>query len=99
MLEGQFGALRFQDFKHISWDGAQVPVDSGEFLWAGYEAKYIRVRDFYRVEEKPTFTDTVRVNLTLGRDARVLYLRWPRGMPGDVESAEAFLAVLKLRQG
>ena len=91
----QFGSLRFKDFKRLDEAGERVPVDNGKLDWGGYEATFIRVRDFHRVHEEPTFTDTVRVNLTLGSRCCVLYLRWPRMLPGNSAGAEAFLAALQ----
>ncbi len=95
VLDKQFGRLRFKDFKHLDEAGERVPVDNGKLDWGGYEAPFIRVRDFHRVHKEPTFTDTVRVNLTLGQRCCVLYLRWPRTLPGSREGAEAVLAVLQ----
>jgi len=92
VLEKQFSAVRFRDLKHLPKHGGDVPMDSGHLSWGRYDAGYVRHRHFRLVDEEPTFHDSLRINLTLGRQACVLYMRWPQGTPGHVAAAEELLA-------
>ena len=97
VLSGQFASVHFRDLKSIGGDGGELPADSGYVDWAGYEAAYVRTRHFYKAGGEPTFHDSMRVNLTLGKEATVLHLRWPRRSPGSLEDAQQILAVVHPR--
>lgn len=98
LLDSQFGQTRFKDIAHLGGEGEAVPVDSGRLDWHGYEATWIQLRHYQLTDDRvPTSHDTVRVNLTTGEEARVLYLRWPRTHPGGLEPARAWLKALTPR--
>ena len=98
VLERQFAEVRFRDLKHVEGEETEAPVDSGHLDWGPYEAPYVRVRNFRREHGRAVFHDTLRVNLSIGKVPCVLYLRWPRGLPGSVEWAEKVLAVYRPRE-
>lgn len=83
ILERQFGRLEFKDLSQVDWDGGTVVVDSGPLDWGDYTTHFVRERVLARDDGRPVFHDTARVNLTLGTRCCVLYMRWPRGMPGS----------------
>ena len=95
VLEEQFAEVRFKDIERVRADGEAVAIDSGTLDWGPFEADWVQHRHFEKAGGVPTFHDTLRVNLSLGRNARVLYLRWPRGAPGGVAAAEELLAGLR----
>ena len=98
LLTAQFGRIRFKDIDHLASEGEALPIDSGHLDWNGYEATWIQLRHYELTEDRtPTCHDTFRVNLTTTGEARVLYLRWPRGYTGDVSAAEEWLSVLTPR--
>lgn len=96
LLDSQFGRARFKDIAHLRGEGEAVPIDSGRLDWGGFEATWVQLRHYQLTDDRvPTSHDTVRVNLTTGPEARVLYLRWPRTYPGGIEPVEAWLAALE----
>lgn len=92
VLRRQFAETRFRDVEHLFGEQEDMAVEMGEIEWGPYWASYVRTRHFRKVEGRPTFHETVRVNLSRGRSACVLYVRWGRGLPGSVEGAKAVLA-------
>lgn len=69
--------------------------DGGSITWAGYAAPFVRLREFELVDGVPRFVESVRVNLTLGLNCCVLYLRWPHGEAGSREKTLEVLAALE----
>ncbi len=69
--------------------------DAGTLTWAGYAAPFVRLRTFTLEDGVPGFSETVRVNLSVGEHCCVLYLRWPAGEVGRREAVEEFLAALE----
>jgi hypothetical protein len=108
LLDSQFGRVKFKDFEDIPADGEVLPIDSGHLDWGDYEADWVHLRHYEKTDGKksgrkkankvPTSHDTLRVNLTTGPEARVLYLRWARAVPGDVAAAETWLAAFQPRE-
>jgi hypothetical protein len=94
VLQGQFHGLQFEDITRLPMAGKAVPVDAGHLPWGPFEAPYIQLRHYGRDASGPGFWDTLRVNLTVGSKARILYLRWPRGQAGSKDSAVELLAAL-----
>lgn len=92
MLTRLFSEVRFRDAGEVGSGGGELPVSIGHLNWHGYEASYVHARHFEKVAGEPAFHDTVRVNLTTGEAALVLFARWPRGRAGSPEWAEEFLA-------
>ena len=64
-------------------------MDSGGFNWAGYSASFVRVRHLRQVDNKPTFHESVRVNLTVGQQAWVAILTWDERLPANQAWAES----------
>ena len=97
-LQQQFSKLRYKDIGRVSSRGEVLPMESGKLDWQGFLATWVRLRHYeFDSEGIPTFHDTLRVNLTTGDEARVLYLRWERGLPGGVSAAQAWLDALEPR--
>ena len=94
VFRSQFERLSFRDLREIDWDGGRTVVDSGKLPWDAYEAHFVRERIFRREDEKPRFHDVLRVNLTVGELACILFLTWPDGLPGSKAAAEEVLASL-----
>ena len=69
--------------------------DAGTLSWAGYAAPFVRLRTFTLEDGVPGFSETVRVNLTVGEHCCVLYVRWPAGEVGHREGVLAVLAALE----
>jgi len=67
-------------------------IGSGRLAWGEFEAPFVHERKF---EPGGTFVDTLRCNLSGEREALVLFLRWPRGLPASQERAVELLATLK----
>lgn len=91
-LEGLFSGARYKAVEEVGNSGGEMPVAMGYLQWHGYEANYVHARQFEKVSGEPAFHDTVRVNLTVGARALVLFARWPRGQIGDVDAVESILA-------
>lgn len=96
-LRELFFGLQFRDLEKVGEKGGQVPMEGGRFDWGAYEAPYLRVRHLYSEDGKPTFHETVRVNLTVGREAWVAILEWDPREPADVEWSKRAVAGLKVR--
>lgn len=94
VVQSQFHGLQFEDITRLPMAGKTVPVDAGHLSWGPFEAPYIQLRHYGRDATGPGFWDTLRVNLTVGSKARILYLRWPRGQAGSKDSAVEVLAAL-----
>lgn len=94
ILDGQFSEVRFKDLKRLSSEGEALPVNSGHIEWDGYRANWVHLRHYQLVDEVPTSHDTIRVNLTTGREARVLYVRWPRTFEAHLAPVELWLSRL-----
>lgn len=75
-------------------EGGQRVIGSGRLDWGAFEAPFVHVRTF---EKGGTFVDTLRCNLSGEREALVLFLRWPRGLPASKERAVEVLASLRRR--
>ena len=72
--------------------GGRRVLASGRLPWGAFEAPFVHERKF---EPGGTFVDTLRVNLSHEEEALVLFLRWPRGLPGSQARAEQLLAALE----
>jgi len=109
VLAAQFARVHFRDLRRLSREGDAVTVDSGQVDWGVYDADYVRTRHFKLEddwstedgqpggEERRVFHDQMRVNLSLGSECCVLYLRWPRGLPGSKQRLEEALAAFRPR--
>lgn len=97
VLARQFGSLSFGDIGQLGEQGGEVLVESGEVEWHGYGVPFRRTREFRRIDGEPGFEDRVRVNLTRGREACVLFLRWRRGAAGSGDAVREALAGLAPR--
>lgn len=88
-LRKWFIELRYKDLELVSEKGESIPMDSGGFNWSGYWASFVRVRHLRQVDKKPTFHESMRVNLTVGREAWVAILTWDERLPGNQAWAES----------
>ncbi len=82
-FRGDFGALQFGGGKRI--------LRRGVVAWGELDCPWAHEREF---ESGGTFRDVVRVNLSRGRDPRVLIARFGRGKAASIEPVEALLAAL-----
>lgn len=73
-------------------EGGRRVIGSGRLEWGEFEAPYVHERKF---ERGGTFVDTLRCNLSGEREALVLFLRWPRGLPASRERAVELLSALE----
>ncbi|HIF41112.1 MAG TPA: hypothetical protein EYQ74_08435 [Planctomycetes bacterium] len=94
VVQAQFNGIHFEDVTQLPLAGKTVPVDAGHLDWGQFDAPYIHLRHYGRDATGPGFWDTLRVNLTSGSQARILYLRWPRGQAGHKDHALELLAAL-----
>ena len=96
VLDRQFARVSFQDLSQISEQGGETALDNGYVVWGGYRLPFVRTRHFRKEDGKPVFHDSIRVNMTRGQTAIVLYARWKPGAMGQIEPVEAILDRLKL---
>jgi len=94
-LAKEFGALQFQDLSQIPETGGSTPMDTGYIAWNGYKLPFVRIRYFRKQGSETSFHDVVRINMTRGTDAIVLYARWHPGQLGNIETLEPILAALE----
>ena len=90
-LKSLFQGLSYKDLEEVGEDGGDLPMDSGRIDWGSYEAPFVRVRHLYQEDEKPTFHESIRVNLTLGREAWVALFAWDPRLPGNLAWVEQTL--------
>jgi hypothetical protein len=81
-FRGDFGALH---------PGAKRVLGHGVAPWGELDCPWVHEREF---ELGGTFRDVIRVNLSRGRDPRVLIARFGRGEPASIPPVEALLAAL-----
>jgi hypothetical protein len=88
-LRKWFIELKYKDLERVSEKGESIPIDSGGFNWSGYWASFVRVRHLRQVDKKPTFHESIRVNLTVGQQAWVAVLTWDERLPANESWAES----------
>lgn len=91
-IKSLFQSLSYKDLEQVGREGDDIPMDSGRFRWAGYEAPFVRVRHLYMEDDKPTFHETIRVNLTLGKQAWVALFAWDPRLEAHLAWVEETLA-------
>lgn len=96
VLSEQFARIQFQDLSQISERGGVSAIDTGHLLWNGYRLPWVRTRHFRKEDGKAVFHDSIRVNLTRGRQAIVLYARWRPGQKGDSEVLQEVVRAVRL---
>ena len=95
-LRRMFQGLEYRDLEDVGDDGGDVPVDAGRFDWSIYEAPFIRVRHLREEDdERATFHETIRINLTLGRDPWMAILVWDERLQGELDWAKEAVAFLR----
>ena len=94
ILRSQFGMVEFKDVSELDPNRADAPVDSGRLNWYGYEPPFVQIRHFFKDAEELRFQDSMRINITLGDVACILYLRWAPGCKGSEEQAQELLSAL-----
>jgi hypothetical protein len=83
------------DWTSVSRSGGRRILERGQLRWGTLEAPYVLERAF---EPGGTFRDTLRVNLTRERTARMLLARWTRGFPASREPVQRVLDALGPKQ-
>lgn len=83
------------DWSSVSRSGGRRILERGQLRWGVLEAPYVIERAF---ESGGTFRDTLRVNLTRERTARMLIARWTRGFPASREPLQRLLDALGPKQ-
>ena len=91
LMERYFRNFPRRGVDGLEGDGGNVVIESGDTPWGIYETTFVRQRRFKKFDGEPNFVDSIRVNLTRRGAPCVLILIWPRGLPGSVEHAEAWL--------
>lgn len=94
LMERYFRNFPQRGVSELESRGGNVVIESGDTSWGLYETTFVRQRRFEKFDGRPDFVDSIRVNLTRRGAPCVLILIWPRGLPGSVEAAEAWLTAL-----
>jgi hypothetical protein len=82
------------DWLSVPRSGGRRVLARGRVDWAALAAPYVMEREF---EAGGTYCDTLRVNLTVERQPRILIARWSRGVPGSTEVVRPLLSSLSPR--
>lgn len=90
-----FTGLEYQELDKVDSKGEAALLDAGRKAWGPYEVPWVLVRHFRKDGERPTFHDTVRVDLTSGREAWLLHLAFPERVRGSAAALDPFLAALQ----
>jgi hypothetical protein len=94
-IRRNFRNLSYKDFESVDEGGETVPIDAGELAWAAYDVRYVHLRVFTKDDDRATFYDLLRVNLTLDRTCWIVHLRWADRVPGQVDDARTVLEAIR----
>ncbi len=83
------------DWTSVPRSGGRRVLERGRLDWGTLAAPFVLEREF---ESGGTYCDTLRVNLTVEREPRILIARWSRGAPGSREPVQALLRALAPRK-
>lgn len=83
------------DWTSVPRSGGRRVLERGRLDWGTLAAPFVLEREF---ESGGTYCDTLRVNLTIERDPRIVIARWTRGAPGSREPVQALLRGLAPRK-
>ena len=95
VINEQFRSIEWKDLRDIEADGGRTAVDGGKLEWAEYAADFVQERTFVR---GGTFRDSLRVNLSLGRECWIAYAVWPELDAGSKEVVRELLTALRPTQ-
>lgn len=90
-----FTGLKYQELDKVDSKGEAALLDAGRKPWGPYEVPWVLVRHYRKDGDRPTFHDTVRVDLTSGREAWLLHLAFPERVRGSAAALDPFLAALQ----
>ncbi len=93
-LDQLFVIKEKRDPKTIGPGGGRAVLDQGDLPWGTWSSRYVLEREF---EAGGTFRDVIRVNLARPKDAKVLFVRFPRGSTGSTARVSELLGVLTPR--
>lgn len=95
VIDEQFRRIEWKDLRHIEAKGARTAVDGGKIEWGEFAADFVQERTFVR---GGTFRDSLRVNLSLGRECWIAYAVWPELNAGSKEVVGEVLGALRPTQ-
>jgi len=90
-----FSGLKYKELDDVDSKGEAALIDAGRTAWGPYEVPWVHLRHYRLDGERPTFHDTVRVDLTSGAEAWLLRLAFPERVRGDRSALEPFLTSLQ----
>ncbi len=96
VLLGAFSGLEWKELSELGAKGGSAVVGGGKLEWAGYDADWVRERRFLAPApedgtSRGTFRDTLRVNLSLGRECWIGYAIWREGEEGGEQRVSELL--------
>jgi len=86
-----FRGLGYKTIEQVEFKGEAIPMNAGRLAWGLYEVPWVHIRHFERVDDKPTFHDTIRVDLSSGPQAMILYLTFPPRARGAEIALDPFI--------
>lgn len=86
-----FQSMPFRDVSKLEDEGGMVVVETGKLDWRGFDAIWTHQRHYAR---PGTFTDAIRVDVSLPNAPALLTLRWPRGKRASKPVLDVVLAAL-----
>ena len=86
-----FRDLGYKTIEQVEFKGETVPMNAGRVPWGLFEVPWVHMRHFERVDDKPTFHDTIRVDLSSGPQAMILYLTFPPRARGVEKALDPFI--------
>ena len=95
VINEQFRGIEWKELRDIEAEGGRTAVDGGKLEWGEYAADFVQERNFVR---GGTFRDSLRVNLSLGRECWIAYAVWPELDAGSKEVVRELLAALRPTQ-
>ncbi len=95
VIQRNFRSLEYKDLENIGGDGETVPIDAGEMAWGPYDVRWVHLRAFHKDDDRATFYDLLRVNLTLDRTCWIVHLRWADRVPGTLADARIVLDAIR----
>lgn len=87
-----FLGLSYKEIEMVSAKGESLPLNGGRIPWGPYEVPWVHLRHFEMVDGKPTFHDTLRVDLSSGPKTLVLHLAYPPRARASESALKPFLA-------
>ncbi|MEZ6004145.1 MAG: hypothetical protein R3F33_08150 [Planctomycetota bacterium] len=94
LVSSEFQNVDFKDFSTLPPGGGDSAVDTGYHVWHGYRLPWVRTRHFHKDGDKPTYHESIRINMTRGTFPLVLYARWRPLQEASIDSLLPMLDAL-----